>query len=104
MPGTPPDERLRPASEIPSEAAAIERGGWFSGAVARRYEREIAYTTAEYLDLLATYSGHRALEASAREALFACIAGLIDERRTGLSPRACYGACPLPQVPVWAAP
>jgi SAM-dependent methyltransferase len=83
MPGTPPDERLRPAAAIPSEAGTLETGGRFARAVTRRYEREIAYTTAEYLDLLSTYSGHRALEPANRTALFGCIATLIDEHHGG---------------------
>jgi hypothetical protein len=51
--------------------------------VTRRYEREIGYTTAQYLDVLGTYSGHRALDPPAREALFACLAALADERHGG---------------------
>jgi hypothetical protein len=31
--------------------------------VFRRYERELTYTTMQYLDVLPTYSGHRALPA-----------------------------------------
>jgi hypothetical protein len=83
MPGTPPGLRLSPAADVPSERAMLEAGGRFERAVARRYEREIAYTTAEYLDLLCTYSNHRALAADAREALLRCIARLIDERHGG---------------------
>ena len=84
MPGTPPDERLRPASEIPAEAAAeLAREPRFAPAVTRRYEREIGYTTAEYLDLLATYSGHRALDAGPRADLFDCLAALADEHHGG---------------------
>jgi len=83
MPGTPPGLRLPAAADAPSERAALEAGGRFAGAVARRYEREIAYTTAAYLDLLRTYSNHRALDADARAALLGCIARLIDERHGG---------------------
>lgn len=37
----------------------------------------------QYLDLLGSYSGHRALTAEARAGLRACLAALIDERHGG---------------------
>jgi SAM-dependent methyltransferase len=83
MPGTPPGLRLPRAADVPSQPEALEAGGWFERAVCRRYEREVAYTTAEYLDLLCTYSNHRALAPDARDALLRCIARLIDERHGG---------------------
>jgi SAM-dependent methyltransferase len=83
MPGTPPDEHLPAASTVPTAAAGLGRGGRLAGTVVRRYEQEIAYSTAEYIDLLCTYSGHRALDASARAALLGCIARLIDEHHGG---------------------
>jgi SAM-dependent methyltransferase len=84
MPGTPTGERLRPASRIPSEAATeLARDPRFDPVVTRRYERDIGYTTAEYLDVLATYSNHRALDPAAREDLFACLAALADSEHGG---------------------
>jgi len=83
MPGTDPDERLRPAAEVPTQEAALADGGHFAVAAIRRYERDVAYTTAEYLDLLCTYSGHRALDAERRDELLRCIAALIDGRHGG---------------------
>ena len=83
MPGTPPDERLPPAQDVPTTAAGLEEAGRFAGTVIRRYERDIAYSTAEYIDLLCTYSNHRALEAHARLGLLGCIAQLIDEHHGG---------------------
>jgi protein-L-isoaspartate O-methyltransferase len=83
MPGTPPGLRPAPTADVASEAPALEAGGHFGRARTRRYEREITYTTAEYLDLLCTYSNHRALAAGRREALLRCIATLIDERHGG---------------------
>jgi hypothetical protein len=83
MPGTPPGLRLPPAVDVPSERGALAAGGRFERAVARRYEREIEYTTVQYLDLLCTYSGHRALAPDVRAALLRCIARLIDERHGG---------------------
>lgn len=49
----------------------------------RRWEWELAYTTAAYLDLLRTYSGHRAVEPTARRGLLDCVARLIDTRHGG---------------------
>jgi trans-aconitate methyltransferase len=83
MPGTPPGLRAPRAADVPSEREALATGGRFERAVARRYEHEIAYTTAEYLDLLCTYSNHRALAPDARDALLRCIARLIDEHHGG---------------------
>jgi SAM-dependent methyltransferase len=83
MPGTEPGERLPPAADVPTIAAELEDGDRFAITAIRRYERDIAYTTAEYLDVLATYSNHIALAPPARDELFACIAGLIDGRHGG---------------------
>jgi hypothetical protein len=49
----------------------------------RRYERDIAYSTDEHLELLCTYSGHLALEARLRRGLLDCIRELIDGRFGG---------------------
>jgi cyclopropane fatty-acyl-phospholipid synthase-like methyltransferase len=83
MPGTEPDERPRPAAEVPTQQATLEAGGRFAVTAVRRYERDIAYTTAEYLDVLCTYSNHRALDREARAALLRCIGRLIDEQHGG---------------------
>jgi protein-L-isoaspartate O-methyltransferase len=83
MPGTPPGLRLTPAADVASAAPALEAGGHFGPAATRRYEQEIAYTTGEYLDLLCTYSNHRALAPERREALLRCIATLVDEHHGG---------------------
>jgi SAM-dependent methyltransferase len=80
MPGAKLGERLPAAAAVPSERAALEAGGHFAAAVARRYEHDIEYTTAEYLDVLCTYSSHRALAPDAREALLRCVARVIDAR------------------------
>jgi SAM-dependent methyltransferase len=77
-PATPPDEQLQPASQIPTGTDEVDRSPSFESAVRRRYERDIAYTSAEYLDVLRTYSGHRALSQERRAGLLGCIGGLID--------------------------
>lgn len=82
-PATPPGQRLRAAVEIPKDPAEFDRCGRFGPVEFRRYEWEQSYRTREYLDLLRTYSGHRALPAPARHALFGCIRRLIDTEHGG---------------------
>lgn len=82
-PATPPGIRLTPAGEVPFDRGELEGSDRFGPATFRRYEWEIAYTTAQYLDTLLTYSGHRALSPAAREGLLACIADLIETRHGG---------------------
>jgi SAM-dependent methyltransferase len=64
-------------------AAEVARSGRFGPTVFRRHERDITYTTAEYLDVLRTYSGHRALPKAARRGLLGCVAALVDGRYGG---------------------
>lgn len=80
-PQTPPGVRQPAPGEVPH--ADLGAGGRFGQASYRRYEREIAYSTEEYRDLLLTYSGHRAMNAEAQGALLACIADLIDREHGG---------------------
>jgi SAM-dependent methyltransferase len=82
-PDTPPGLRLPAAAEVPREAAEIDRSGRFGPVTFRRYERDLSYTTEGYLDVLRTYSGHRAMNPAARAGLLACIAELIDTRYGG---------------------
>ncbi|GIJ43543.1 methyltransferase type 11 [Virgisporangium aliadipatigenens] len=76
-PQTPPGLRPTPGAGIPDEPVEPAPAR-FGPALFRRYEWEVAYTTAQYLDLLMTYSGHRAMPAPARDGLLACVAGRID--------------------------
>ena len=82
-PATPPGLRLTPAADIPTSDEELARSGRFGPARFRRYEWDLAYSTAAYLDVLLTYSGHRALESTARTGLLDCIASLIDTRYGG---------------------
>ncbi|MGW2639224.1 class I SAM-dependent methyltransferase [Streptomyces sp. NPDC001348] len=84
-PATPPGLRPPAAADIDGadHAEEVARSGRFGPTVFRRYEQDLTYTTAEYLDVLRTYSGHRALSEVARNGLLACIAGLIDGRYGG---------------------
>ncbi|MCX4681029.1 class I SAM-dependent methyltransferase [Streptomyces sp. NBC_01433] len=59
------------------------RSSEFGPVEVHRYAQEITYSTSAYLDLPLTYSGHRALEASAREGLLSCIGDLTDRRHGG---------------------
>ncbi len=82
-PATPPGLRTVPADEIPADRDEVDDSALFSPAIRRRYERDVRYTTAEYVALLSTYSGHRALPTESRNGLLACIANLIDSDHQG---------------------
>jgi SAM-dependent methyltransferase len=84
MPGTPQGLRLPDAAAVPErDRAELEAGGRFVAVRTRRYERDLSYTAREYLDVLRTYSNHRALAPDARDRLLACIGELIDTRFGG---------------------
>jgi SAM-dependent methyltransferase len=82
-PATPPGLRLPTAAQIPRRSDEFDRPDRFGMVVVRRYEWEVSYTTAAYLQVLSTYSGHIALAPDARDGLFDCVAGLIDGRYGG---------------------
>lgn len=82
-PATPPGLRPQAAADIPEDDRELASSGRFGPASFHRYEWELSYSTAEYLDLLLTYSGHRALPAAQRSGLLNCIAGLIDVNHGG---------------------
>jgi SAM-dependent methyltransferase len=83
MPGTPPGLELQAATDVPPGTRELERDGHFREVGFRRYEQELTYSTSAYLDLIQTYSGHRALDLDGRRALLGCIAQLIDGRFGG---------------------
>ncbi|MFE9248104.1 class I SAM-dependent methyltransferase [Streptomyces sp. NPDC007088] len=84
-PSTRPGQRPPKAAEVDGSdhAREVARGGRFGPTALRRYERDLTYTTAEYLDLLRTYSNHRALPEAARNGLLGCVADLIERRYGG---------------------
>ena len=82
-PDTPPGLRLLKASAVASDSEELDRSGRFGRSTFRRYEWDAVYSTDAYIDLLLTYSGHRALPADAREGLLDCITALIDSRYGG---------------------
>ncbi|MEV8372601.1 class I SAM-dependent methyltransferase [Kribbella sp. NPDC056861] len=69
---------LQPADAVPKDSAEIDASGRFGPVVFHRYEWEQTYTTAEYLDLLSSYSGHRALTSQRRDGLYGCVSALIN--------------------------
>lgn len=82
-PATVPGFRCPSASDVPYDSAEFEESGRFGPVIFRRYEWERTYTRSEYVDLLLTYSNHRALPADVRANLLDCIASLIDTRYGG---------------------
>ncbi|WP_430792019.1 class I SAM-dependent methyltransferase [Actinoplanes sp. G11-F43] len=82
-PTTEPGITLRPAAEIPVDDAEILASERFEAPVFHRYEWDARYTTADYLDLLLTYSSTRALPAERRNGLLSAIGRRIDEDHGG---------------------
>lgn len=82
-PATPPGLRLQDESEIAMDTAEWERGGRFGNVVATRYLQDITYSADGYVDVLLTYSGHRALDEARRGGLLTCIRDLIESRHGG---------------------
>lgn len=80
---TPPGLLLKEAAEIPTRTEEFEGCPRLADVEVIRYFQEITYTTDEYLDVLCTYSNHRALEASRRAGLLACVRELIDSGYDG---------------------
>ncbi|MFF7640337.1 methyltransferase domain-containing protein [Streptomyces canus] len=82
-PATPPGLRLRPSSEICSDTEEFEACPRFGEVTVTRCEQDITYTADRYLDVLRTYSGHRALDSAHRAALLACVRDLIEKGHGG---------------------
>ena len=61
----------------------IETSGFFDNVAVRRYLWDVTYTSEEYISVLDTYSGHRALDAATRELLYERIRGRIERRPDG---------------------
>lgn len=82
-PDTPPGLLLKDAAEIPSETEEFERCPRWENIEVVRHFQDITYTADEYLDVLLTYSGHRALRQDLRHGLLACVRGLIEDQYGG---------------------
>jgi len=72
-----------PADEPPENLAEVEQSGLFDRVTSRRYEWDHEYATADYLELLLTFSDVLALEPAQREGLLGCIGELIDRELQG---------------------
>ncbi|MFD5905715.1 class I SAM-dependent methyltransferase [Streptomyces microflavus] len=84
-PRTPPGLRPPAAADVDGSdhVEEVARSGRFGPTVLRRLEQDLTYTTSAYLDLLRTYSGHRALPEPARNGLLGCVEALIEGRYGG---------------------
>jgi SAM-dependent methyltransferase len=56
--------------EVPDLAEEIEGSGVFRNVAVRRYEWDVVYAADEYIAVLDTYSGHRALDPEIRSQLY----------------------------------
>ena len=65
-------------ADIPKDPEGFERSGLFGSVEFRRYVWDADYSAAEYLELLSSYSGHRALTSERRDGLYGCISALIE--------------------------
>ncbi|WP_342768622.1 class I SAM-dependent methyltransferase [Amycolatopsis palatopharyngis] len=77
-PTTPPGLRLSASGDVPTDSTEIDESRRFGPVQFRRYEWEQTYSTHEYIDLLLTYSGHRAMPPAQQTGLLNCISNLID--------------------------
>ena len=84
----PDDPKTQAGAPRPPEAIAdlsdeIDASGLFRNVGARRYQWDVIYTAHEYIGVLGTYSGHRALDDARRERLFERIRRRIESRPDG---------------------
>ena len=82
-PATDPDEPFLSPDELPEVVDEIDDDQRFAPAVRRRHVRDLTYTADDYLAVLGTYSGHRALPPRRRDGLLRCLRTLIDDRHGG---------------------
>ncbi|QTE30118.1 class I SAM-dependent methyltransferase [Pengzhenrongella sicca] len=82
-PATPLGLRLEPPDALPAELDEVDESPLFLPGSRRRYTQDVAYSTAAYLDVLLTYSGHRALPPERRSGLLGCVGELIDRSYGG---------------------
>ena len=75
--------RRRYAADVPAGIDEVDSSELFWPAVRRRYQQDITYSASEYLDVLATYSDHRALATKNLRGLLASIGDLIDRSYAG---------------------
>lgn len=79
-----PDNRAPPRpEEVDDLASEIEASGRFRKTAVRRYLWDVTYSADEYIALLETYSGHRALDDDTRQRLYLRIRRRIEARPKG---------------------
>ncbi|MFD4604890.1 class I SAM-dependent methyltransferase [Streptomyces sp. NPDC058464] len=83
-PATPPGLRPTRESDLATDTTEFTGSPHFTGVAVHGHPQEITYTTDRYIDLLLTYSNHRALPEAARNGLLADIRELIDSRYDGV--------------------
>jgi len=77
-PTAPPPGPMQRREDLPLGKPELEESARLEPAQLRRYEWDVTYPTADYLDLLRTYSGHRALADEARRGLLACLGDVVE--------------------------
>jgi SAM-dependent methyltransferase len=82
-PGTEPGFRMPEPADIPEVSSDVDESGRFGPVVFRRYERDLEYTSASYVDTLRTYSTTLTLPPELRDGLLGCLGGLIDSGYQG---------------------
>ncbi|MFI6035922.1 class I SAM-dependent methyltransferase [Streptomyces sp. NPDC051315] len=82
-PATPPGLRLESEDVTATDTDELTAGARFEDVTVHRHAQEITYSTDAYIEVLLTYSGHLALDESARRGLLACLRELIDGRYGG---------------------
>jgi SAM-dependent methyltransferase len=73
----------QPPETIPDLSDEISASGRFRNIAVRRHLWDVVYTAEEYIGVLNTYSGHRALDEDTRERLLARIRRRVDARPNG---------------------
>ncbi|MER7245122.1 class I SAM-dependent methyltransferase [Kribbella sp. NPDC000426] len=69
---------LPAADDVPEDPERLEQSGLFGSVEFRRYVWNVDYSAPQYLELLSSYSGHRALTIERRDGLYGCIGALIE--------------------------
>jgi len=75
---TEPGWRLPDEREVTTDTGEFEESPRFGRVAVSRHPQEISYTREQYLDVLRTYSNHRAQPAEKRANLRRCIGDLMD--------------------------
>ncbi|BAY74858.1 type 11 methyltransferase [Nostoc linckia NIES-25] len=77
------DEPPLREKEVPNKISEIEQTGLFGEVTYRSYRWDATYNTANYLNLLNTYSGHLNLDSLKKARFFDAIAQLINTKFNG---------------------